>query len=178
MQLSRFCITSLIVSLAAVSVPAQRQPPSRVKALVGGLLIDGYAGPAIPNSVIRIEGERISAVGQVGTLAVPAGAEVISTEGMTVLPGLWDMHVHLQIVGHADYDHWDKTYPPAYDAVISPASARELLRAGVPSARDLGGPLQPSISTRDRINAGTIPGPTMYVAGPFIQHAPYPGTDA
>ena len=37
---------------------------------------------------------------------------MISTEGMTVLPGLWDMHVHLQIVGHSDYDHWDKTYPP------------------------------------------------------------------
>jgi hypothetical protein len=48
----------------------------------------------------------------------------------------------------------------------------------VTSARDLGGPLAPSISARDRINAGTIPGPTMYVSGPFIQHAPYPGTEA
>ena len=34
---------------------------------------------------------------------------------------------------------------------------------------------RPSISVRDRINAGKIPGPTMYVSGPFIQHAPYPG---
>jgi imidazolonepropionase-like amidohydrolase len=62
--------------------------------------------------------------------------------------------------------------------VIFPASAKQLLLAGVTSARDLGGPLEPSISTRDRIRAGKIPGPTMYVSGPFIQHAPYPGTEA
>jgi N-acetylglucosamine-6-phosphate deacetylase len=61
---------------------------------------------------------NVKALGQVGTLAVPAGAEVISTEGMTVLPGLRDMHVHLQLVGHADYDYWDKTYPPAYESII------------------------------------------------------------
>jgi imidazolonepropionase-like amidohydrolase len=148
------------------------------KALVGGTLIDGFAGPPIQNSVILVDGERITAVGQVGRLAVPQGAEVISTEGMTVLPGLWDMHVHLQILGHSDYDHWDKTYTAAFENVIFPASAKQLLMAGVTSARDLGGPLAPSISTRDRINAGRIPGPTMYVSGPFIQHAPYPGTEA
>ena len=78
---------------------------TRVKALVGGTLIDGNGGTPIKNSVIIVEGERIRAVGQVGTLAVPAGAEVISTEGMSVLPGLWDMHVHLMINGHGDYAH-------------------------------------------------------------------------
>src|SRR5437899_11488769 len=49
--------------------------------------------------------------------------------------------------------------------------------AGITSARDLGGPLKESISLRDRINHGEIPGPTLYVAGPFIQHEPYPGTE-
>ena len=48
---------------------------------------------------------------------MPAGAEVISTEGMTVLPGLWDMHVHLMINGHSDYAHWDKTYPAQFEPV-------------------------------------------------------------
>src|SRR5262245_63579528 len=171
------CIAAAVaLSFSPAAVP--RVQPRALKALVGGTLIDGYAGPPIQNSVILVEGQKITAVGQVGRLAVPAGAEVISTEGMTVLPGLWDMHVHLQLLGHADYDHWDKTYPAAFESVIFPASAKQLLLAGVTSARDLGGPLQPSISTRDRINAGTIPGPTMYVSGPFIQHAPYPGTEA
>src|SRR5260370_2929119 len=147
------------------------------KALVGGTLIDGFASKPIRNSVIIIEGDRIKAVGQVGTVAIPASAEIISTEGMTVLPGLWDMHVHLMINGHSDYAHWDKTYPPQMESVIMPASARQLLMAGVHSARDLGAPLNPILAVRDRIKKGDIPGPTLYVAGPFIQHEPYPGTE-
>ena len=148
-----------------------------IKALVGGTLIDGFGSTPIRNSVVIIEGERIKAVGQVGTLNVPPNAEIISTEGMTVLPGLWDMHVHLMINGHSDYTHWDKTYPPMMESVIMPASAKQLLLAGVTSARDLGGPLKASIAVRDRIKKGEIPGPTMYVSGPFIQHEPYPGTE-
>jgi len=170
---------ALLIAVAVLYSAAPSGAQTRgVKALVGGTLVDGNGSHPIQNSVVIVDGDRIRAVGQVGSLPIPNGAEVISTEGMTVLPGLWDMHVHLQIVGHADYDHWDKTYPPAYESVIFPAAAKQLLLAGVTSARDLGGPLDVSISTRDRINAGRIPGPTMYVSGPFIQHAPYPGTEA
>ncbi|HJZ79873.1 MAG TPA: amidohydrolase family protein [Pyrinomonadaceae bacterium] len=154
-----------------------RAQSRNVKALVGGTLIDGYGSRPIRNSVIIIEGERIKSIGQVGSLAIPAGAEIISTEGMTVLPGLWDMHVHLMINGHSDYAHWDKTYPPQMESVIMPASAKQLLMAGVTSARDLGGPLKPSLAVRDRIKKGELPGPTLYVSGPFIQHEPYPGTE-
>ena len=149
-----------------------------VKALVGGTLIDGFGGKPIKNSVILIEGERITAVGQVGVLAVPDDADVISTDGMSVMPGLWDMHVHLMINGHADYAHWDETYPDQFESVIMPASAHQLLLAGVTSARDLGAPLQDSINVREAINRGDIPGPTMYMSGPFIQKTPYPGTEA
>lgn len=151
---------------------------NNIKALVGGTLIDGYGSTPIKNSVILIEGEKIKAVGTIETLMVPKNAEVISTEGMTVLPGLWDMHVHTMINGHADYDYWDKTYPPLLEDVIMPASAEQLLMAGVTSARDLGGPLKESLSVRDRINSGEIPGATLYVSGPFIQKKPYPGTEA
>ncbi|MDH5608040.1 MAG: amidohydrolase family protein [Cyclobacteriaceae bacterium] len=149
----------------------------QVTALVGGTLLDGYGSTPIKNSIIIIENERIQAIGQVGTLEIPQHAEIISTEGMSILPGLWDMHVHLMINGHADYTHWDKTYPPLFESVIMPSSAHQLLMAGVTSARDLGGPLEASINVRDRINRGEIPGPTLYVSGPFIQHAPYPGTE-
>ena len=150
---------------------------SRPLALVGGRLIDGFGGHPLANSVIIIENERITAIGAVGTLKVPADAEVISTDGMDVLPGLWDCHVHTILLGHSDYAHWDKTYPPRLGSEIMPAAARQLLMAGITSARDLGGPLKESISLRDRINRGEIPGPTLYVAGPFLQHEPYPGTE-
>jgi imidazolonepropionase-like amidohydrolase len=176
--MTRLALTVLLVAaLALTSGAAGHRQGQAVKALVGGTLVDGFGGRPLFNSVVLIEGERIKAVGQAGTLAVPSGAEIISTEGMTVLPGLWDMHVHLMINGHADYGHWDKTYPAQFEKVIMPASAKQLLLAGVTSARDLGAPLEASISVRDRINAGEIPGPTLYVSGPFIQHEPYPGTE-
>ncbi len=152
-------------------------PQARTIALVGGRLIDGFGGPPIANSVILVDGERITAVGTVGALAIPADAEVISTEGMSVLPGLWDCHVHTMLLGHSDYDHWDKTYPNRFGRDIMPAAAQQLLMAGVTSARDLGAPLKESIEVRERIKRGEIPGPTLYVSGPFIQHEPYPGTE-
>ena len=151
---------------------------SQTKALVGGTLIDGFGNAPIKNSVILIEGETILKVGTVETVTIPDGVEIISTEGMSVLPGLWDMHVHLMITGHSDYAYWDKTYLPLFQNVIMPASAHQLLLAGVTSARDLGGPLESSIDVKDRINQGEIPGPTLYVSGPFIQKKPYPGTEA
>ena len=147
------------------------------KALVGGTLIDGFGNEPTKNSVILIDGDRITEVGTVNTLEVPEGYEVVSTEGMSVLPGLWDMHVHLMINGHSNYTYWDKTYPPLFEKVIMPASAHQLLLAGVTSARDLGAPLEASINVRDAINRGDIPGPTMYLSGPFIQKKPYPGTE-
>lgn len=152
-------------------------PQSHIKALVGGTLIDGYGGIPIQNSVIIIDGERIVKVGRIGEIEIPQGAEVISTEGMSVMPGLWDMHVHLMINGHADYNYWDKTYPPLFKDVIMPSSAHQLLMAGVTSARDLGGPLEESVYVKKAIASGEIPGPTLYISGPFLQHEPYPGTE-
>ena len=170
--MTRFaCLCLLLSSLSHSLLAVERT------ALVGGTLVDGTLSEPIRNSVILIEGARIVAVGSVGTLAVPADAEVVSTEGMTVLPGLWDMHVHLMINGHADYAHWDKTYPARFRDTIMPASAKQLLLAGVTGARDLGGPLEDSIAVRDAINAGKLPGPTLFVSGPFIQKKPYPGTE-
>lgn len=167
-------LTYCLFFLTATTLFSQRK---EIKALVGGTLIDGYGSSPIQNSVVIINGEKIVSVGTMDDTEIPLNAEVISTEGMTVLPGLWDMHVHTMINGHADYAYWDKTYPPLFRDVIMPASAHQLLMAGVTSARDLGGPLDESIMVRDAINNGEIPGATLYVSGPFIQHKPYPGTE-
>ena len=140
------------------------------KALVGGRLIDGFGARPIADSVILIDGDTIEAVGSVGSLAVPEGYEVISTEGMDVLPGLWESHAHLMINGHADYPHWQRTYRDRFAGEIMPASALQLLLAGVTTARDLGAPLDASISVKRRIESGEIPGPRLFVSGPFLQH--------
>ena len=109
------------LALAAAPAAAQKKPPESVLALVGGRLLDGYGGPPLENSVIVVRGNRIEAVGRVGEVSIPAGARVISTEGYTVLPGLMDMHVHLMILGHADYDHWDRFTATASATSSSPS---------------------------------------------------------
>jgi len=172
-----FTVVAALVAAGTHTFAQRPAIPQRLVAMVGGTLIDGFGSTPVRNSVVLIEGDRIKAVGQVGSLAVPAGAEVISTEGMSVLPGLWDMHVHTMLNGHPDYDHWDKTYVNRLETEIMPASAKQLLMAGVTSARDLGAPLEASINVRNAINTGKLQGATLYVSGPFLQHEPYAGTD-
>lgn len=177
-RLSAVLLAVMCWATLGVGASAAEEAPEVTLALVGGRLIDGFGGQPLADSVILVADETIVAVGRQGELAVPDGVEVISTEGMSVLPGLWDMHVHLMIVGHSDYEHWDRTYPERFGDEIMPAAAEQLLHAGVTSARDLGAPLEESLAIKRAIAEGTIPGPTLYVSGPFLQHRPYPGTEA
>lgn len=120
----------------------------------------------------------IENVGTIETLDVPDGYQIISTEGMDVLPGLWESHAHLMLNGHSDYSHWDKAYADKLGTEIMPASAVQLLLAGITSARDLGAPLKQSVDIKTKIEKGEIPGHRLYVSGPFIQHQAYLGTEA
>ena len=150
---------------------------AQTKALVGGTLVDGLGASPILNSVILVEGDTIKAVGTTDSLPVPSDAEIVSTEGMTVMPGLWEMHAHLMINGHSNYAYWDVAYKDKLEDEIMPASAVQLLLAGVTTVRDLGAPLKESISIKRRIKEGEIPGPRLFTSGPFIQHKAYPGTE-
>ena len=89
---------TLFVALSLFSFASMAQK----KALVGGTLVDGFGGKPILNSVVIINGETIEKVGRIGEIEIPKGTQIISTEGMTVMPGLWDMHVHMMINGHSD----------------------------------------------------------------------------
>jgi imidazolonepropionase-like amidohydrolase len=141
-------------------------------ALVGGTLLDGSQAAAVDRSVVLIEDERIIAVGTVDTVPVPENARVISTFGMTVLPGLVDLDVRTSELGHGDPAVWRERYLPLAERVLMPAAAQILLRHGVTSARDLGSPLGAAISVRDGIDAWTAPGPGLVVSGPALVPSP------
>ena len=178
--------TTLVVPLlallgsAAMSRTAVARQPGRAAtmALVGGTLIDGNGATPVPNSVVLVTNGRISAVGRVGVLPVPAGTPVVNTTGMTVLPGLFDSHVHLMLVGHGNYAHWDSAYPARLEAEVIPIAAKQSLLHGVTSVRDLGGPLEPLMTVKRKIDRGELEGATIYTSGPFLQHVPYPGTES
>ena len=165
---------AFIAGLAAVTAAVAQQraagPASEdgPVALVGGTLIDGTGKAPVRNGVVLIRGGRIEAVGTTDSLPVPDGYETVSTEGMTVLPGLWDLHVHLMYAGHPNPRYWFETYTPQFERVVMPASAEQLLMAGVTSVRDLAAPPQEILAVKARIAKGEIQGPTLYVAGPAL----------
>ncbi|MET0618735.1 MAG: amidohydrolase family protein [Thermoanaerobaculia bacterium] len=167
----RVAVLLIIAGLAfAAAKRVQAQAPApRKLALVGGMLLDGYEVPPLHHAAILIEGNRIVAVGPASQMTIPPDAEVVDTSGRTMLPGLIDLHAHLQILGHGDYERWDPWIGRnKLLEKVSEISAKQLLMAGVTSAVDLGGTLKESLAIRGRINSGAIPGPRMWMAGPWI----------
>ncbi len=164
-----------LLAFTAFCVAATAQAATLV--LSGGTVIDGYGNPPIADGVVVIENDRILAVGGRGQVLVPEGAEVISSEGMTVLPGLWDMQVNLMRLGHGDMNRWNETYGPLAERVVMPIAARQLLQAGVTSARDVAAPLDAAINVRNRVQDHLIDGPTLYVSGPVLRKLLPPGTE-
>jgi imidazolonepropionase-like amidohydrolase len=137
-------------------------------------VIDGYEGPPIHDGrVCSSPAIASSPWDPRSAVTVPPGTTVVDTEGMSVLPGPHDMHFHLMLIGHADYEHWDKTYMPRFRTEIMPIAARQLLMAGVTTARELGAPLEDILDVKRRIEKGEIPGPRLFVSGPFIQKKAY-----
>jgi len=81
-----------VCAMACVRLVGQAPQAQQAQPLVidGGTLIDGNGGAPAPNSVVVIQGNRITAVGRKGAVTVPANARVIDATGKWVLPGLWD----------------------------------------------------------------------------------------
>lgn len=169
-------VPSAVIALAAQTAPA-RQLQATPLALVGGTVIDGTGGPLIRNSVVLVRGQRIETVGTIQSVPVPAGYEQVSTEGMSVLPGLWDPHVHLVYAGYPNLAEWFTKYAPQIDRDIMPATATQFLMSGVTSIRDMGA--TPGVfELRRRVERGETDGPTIYAAGPFLTSGPVFGTHA
>jgi imidazolonepropionase-like amidohydrolase len=85
----------------AASQPAEHRVRRRLCAvgkqplvLSGGVLVDGTGAPPLPDAVVVIRGERISAVGRIGEVELPSAATVIDVRGARILPGVINAHVH------------------------------------------------------------------------------------
>jgi imidazolonepropionase-like amidohydrolase len=141
--------------------------PDRI-ALVPDRLLDPAAGETRTDVAVIVEGERIGAV--VASADVPEGPRPIRLEGMTVLPGLLDLHSHL-----AGDEEKGQGYASlvmssgAHDAVIGVRNAKLVLEAGFTTVRDVGSfRAFTDVALREGIEHGWFPGPRMRCAGAYV----------
>lgn len=137
-------------------------------AIVDGQVIDGTGAPPIADGIVLMANGHIAAVGPKGTVDIPADAKIVHAGGMTVMPGLIDMHVHLSVIGSREGTRFVHDYLDRQQGEIMPAGARQYLMSGVTTVRDAGSPIQ-IVAVRDRINRGEIAGARLFVAGPMLQ---------
>ena len=158
---------------ASLQTAASQLLPNGPVALVGAQVIDGYEVAPISDGVVVYEDGVITAVGSASEVQIPANARVIDVGGHTVLPGLIDNHVHVDLIGHGSYERYYEFLggDERLDEVM-PIAATQMLRAGVTTALDLGAPFE-ILDVRRKIDSGQIPGPRLLVSGPWITRIEY-----
>ena len=140
----RRLIVSCVLFLGwSVAAGQQSLRPDGPVAFVNGMLLDGYEAEPIHRAVVVIDDGRIVAAGPQHATPVPAGATVIDIGGRAITPGLIDAHVHVDLIGHGDYDRYYRFLRGTERLKdVMPIAAKQMLRAGVTSALDLGTPFQ------------------------------------
>ncbi|HXN63973.1 MAG TPA: amidohydrolase family protein [Candidatus Acidoferrales bacterium] len=116
-------------------------------------LFDSETATVRPGMTVMVNDNRIQAVGPDGTIPVPRSAEIIDAKGKTLLPGLWDMHVH--VGGEVD--------------------GLEHLAAGVTTIRDMANDNTKLQRIRGDFDSGAAIGPRILMAGVIESHSPYQG---
>ncbi|HST08287.1 MAG TPA: amidohydrolase family protein, partial [Gemmatimonadaceae bacterium] len=114
-------------------------------------MFDSEHARMMPHMTVVISGNRIQSVAPDATARVPANAEVIDAAGKALLPGLWDMHVHIS---------------PGTDGLMH-------LAAGVTTARDMGNDTSVVLALRKKFNDGVEIGPRLVLAGLIDSPGPY-----
>ncbi len=130
-------------------------------ALLAGALLDPATGETVRDAAVLVEQGRVIKTGSRSQLQVPRDAERIDAEGLTLLPGLIDCHVHLCAHGDGlDLGRWLAT-PPSLSLLYCVPAAQRTLEAGFTCVRDAG--LTPA-GVRMAVEKGLFPGPRMLLA--------------
>jgi imidazolonepropionase-like amidohydrolase len=158
---------SLWCVVLCTGLAARAQESTAIHVVKAAHLIDTKNGRVVDNPVVVIAGDRIQAVGRSGGLSIPRGAKVLDLGGATLLPGLIDLHTHLndEPEFHGVAFH---TLSAARMAIIGAKGARMTLDVGFTTVRNVGSSHYADVALRDGIDVGDVPGPRMQVTGPMI----------
>ena len=135
-------------------------------AFVDGPVITGD-GRILERATVLVENDKIVKVAE-GDISIPQTARKIPIDGMTLLPGFIDSHIHICIDGSPDPVSNLMAESPTITTLKAARAARQTLLAGVTTIRDMGGQDGIDLGLKQAINSGLIPGPRMLVSGQLI----------
>ena len=142
-----FCQVPVLLTICVVQALHAQSPKPRAIVLDSARIVDGTGAPPIENGRIVIEGDRIVRVGPAAKTQAPADAERIDLAGRTIIPGLIDLHFHIE---------------------SDPKLALRQLSNGVTSFRDPGQWDDKFDELRRMMGADGLKGPRIFTTGPHI----------
>lgn len=150
-------VISPFVMTAERATPQYSSPP--VLVLTHATVIAATGAPPKADMSVIISGGRITGLGPSRELPAPAGARVVDATGKFLIPGLWDMHIHLD-----DPELWPTHVTREQKEKVFPL----LIANGITGVRDMGGSLEQLQEWRQKITLGQMLGPRMVISGPFV----------
>lgn len=146
-------LTAVLLLLVAGAALA-RESPRQSLVVTHVTVIDATGAPPLPDMTVVVNEKRIVTVGSSRDVRLPPHARVVDGRGKYLIPGLWDMHVHTV------FGDW----LPRNEKVTLPL----FVANGITGVRDMGSDLDVVKQWRARIEAGTLLGPRMVIAGPML----------
>jgi imidazolonepropionase-like amidohydrolase len=150
------------VAAAVAALLVAGAASAKTVAVSADRLLDVATGKYVEKPLVVITDGRVTAVERQGD-AVPAGAERVDLPGVTLLPGLIDMHVHLTSSPlYSGYNYLQFT--DSFWSVLSTRHAKDTLEAGFTTVRNVGSENYDDVGLRQGIDEGFVPGPRMITA--------------
>lgn len=147
-------IVGLALLVASCPVLAQKPYVTDLLVLKNVTVVDVRTGKLLPDQTVVLKRNRIEAIGPSKSVKYSPKADSLNCKGGYLIPGLWDMHVHLA------FGDW---FPDAKDI-----SLPLFIANGVTSVRDMGSDLDVVQEWRNEIEDGRIIGPRIFTAGPML----------
>ena len=147
---NRTTVMYLLISAAMLVTTVAVSPQARTLAVTHVSIVDVVGGRIVPNSTVVISGDSITSVTPAG--AAPANAQIVDGLGKFLIPGLWDMHAHVEATRES--------------------SLQLYVANGVTGIRDMGSDLDFILGLREGTASRRILGPRIFAAGPILDDAP------